>query len=99
MADFFDIVEGNRWVINRFLSSSESDDFVNLGTESIAESTASTATPNDNILHALVNDESSYTVTSTSPFLSKSAEVELYLLATNFLVGSVVSRSLCFISV
>jgi len=86
MADFFDIVEGNRWVINRFLSSSESDDFVNIGTESTAYSVASAATPNDNILHALVNDESSYTVTSTSPFLSKSAEVELYLLATNFLL-------------
>merc|ERR1719162_1386687 len=45
------------------------------------------ASTNDNILNAFVNeDESSYTVTSTSPFLSKSAEVELYLLATNFLL-------------
>jgi hypothetical protein len=93
MADFIDIVESSRWLIDRALSSSINDDFVNLGTKSI-ENPAAPAVSNDNILTALVSDGSSYT-TSTSPFLSKSAEVELYLLATNFLVGFVVCDS-CF---
>jgi hypothetical protein len=87
MADFIDIVESSRWLIDRALSASDTDDFVKIETEtqSITE-TAAAATPNDNILHALVNDEP---YTSTNPYLSKSAEVELYLLATNFLVGIV----------
>merc|ERR1719343_1647661 len=84
MADFIDVVESSRWLVDRALSSSGDDDFVNLETETHAA--ASSVDPNDNILHALVNDESYYTSTSTSPFLSKSAEVELYLLATNFLL-------------
>jgi len=85
MADFIDIVESSRWLIDRALSSSNNDDFVNLGTKSIEDPAAAAAVSNDNILTALVSDGSSYT-TSTSPFLSKSAEVELYLLATNFLL-------------
>jgi adenosine 3'-phospho 5'-phosphosulfate transporter B2 len=86
MADFIDIVESSRWLVDRALSSSENDDFVNLETQSKTYHAASDVDQNDNILHALVNDESYYTSTSTSPFLSKSAEVELYLLATNFLL-------------
>jgi hypothetical protein len=88
MADFIDIVESSRWLIDRALSSSNNDDFINLGTKSIEDPAVAAAVSNDNILHALVSDGSSY-ATSTSPFLSKSAEVELYLLATNFLVGFV----------
>ena len=91
MADFIDIVQSSRWMIDRALSASDNDDFVNLEIKSVMAPTAAfPAPPNDNILHALVNDESSYTSASTSPFLSQSAEVELYLLATNFLVGFVV---------
>lgn len=85
MADFIDIVESSRWLIDRALSSSNNDDFINLGTKSIEDPAVAAAVSNDNILHALVSDGSSY-ATSTSPFLSKSAEVELYLLATNFLL-------------
>ena len=90
MADFIDVVESSRWLIERALGGGDSDDFVNLEIKSgsTAELVAAAAVPveasNDNILHALVNDESSYT--TASPFLSKSAEIELYLLATNFLV-------------
>ncbi|VEU38801.1 unnamed protein product [Pseudo-nitzschia multistriata] len=86
MADFIELVESSRWLIDRALSSQESDDFLNLETEQY-QAAAPAAVANDNILHALVNDESTYTSESTSPFLSKSAEAELYLLATNFLVG------------
>mmetsp|Transcript_6400 Transcript_6400/g.15169 ORF Transcript_6400/g.15169 Transcript_6400/m.15169 type:complete len:554 (-) Transcript_6400:98-1759(-) len=90
MADFIDVVESSRWLIERALGGGDSDDFVNLEIKSgsTAELVAAAAVPveasNDNILHALVNDESSYT--TASPFLSKSAEIELYLLATNFLL-------------
>ena len=94
MADFIDIVESSRWLIDRVLSSNENDDFVNLesvSTSAAAQQTeiqsAASSTTNDNILNALVNEDNiSYTATSPSPFLSKSAEAELYLLATNFLV-------------
>lgn len=94
MADFIDIVESSRWLIDRVLSSNENDDFVNLesvSTSAAAQQTeiqsAASSNTNDNILNALVNeDNTSYTATSPSPFLSKSAEAELYLLATNFLL-------------
>lgn len=94
MADFIDIVESSRWLIDRVLSSNENDDFVNLesvSTSAAAQQTeiqsAASSNTNDNILNALVNEDNiSYTATSPSPFLSKSAEAELYLLATNFLV-------------
>ena len=94
MADFIDIVETSRWLIDRVLSSNENDDFVNLesvSTSAAAQQTeiqsAASSNTNDNILNALVNEDNiSYTATSPSPFLSKSAEAELYLLATNFLV-------------
>mmetsp|Transcript_11640 Transcript_11640/g.29449 ORF Transcript_11640/g.29449 Transcript_11640/m.29449 type:complete len:546 (+) Transcript_11640:87-1724(+) len=84
MADFIDIVDSSRWLIERALRTYESDDFVNLETESSPATVA--APPNDSILGALVNDESSYADPATKPFLSQSAEVELYLLATNFLL-------------
>jgi hypothetical protein len=94
MADFIDIVESSRWLIDRVLSSNENDDFVNLesvSTSAAAQQTeiqaAASSNTNDNILNVLVNEDNiSYTATSPSPFLSKSAEAELYLLATNFLV-------------
>ena len=94
MADFIDIVESSRWLIDRVLSSNENDDFVNLesvSTSAAAQQTeiqsAASSNTNDNILNALVNEDNiSYTATSPSPYLSKSAEAELYLLATNFLV-------------
>uniref|UniRef100_A0A7S4ALB4 Sugar phosphate transporter domain-containing protein n=1 Tax=Pseudo-nitzschia australis TaxID=44445 RepID=A0A7S4ALB4_9STRA len=91
MADFIDLVESSRWLIDRALGSSqESDDFINLETGIGGEQQIEIASPatvsNENILHALVTDESSYTNLSTNPYLSKSAEAELYLLATNFLL-------------
>lgn len=84
MADFIDIVESSRWLIDRALAASDTDDFVKIETEtqSITEAAAA-ATPNDNILHELVKDDP---YTTANPYLSKSAEVELYLLATNFLL-------------
>ncbi len=96
MADFIDIVDSSRWLIERALRTYESDDFVNLETESSPATVA--APPNDSILGALVNDESSYADPATKPFLSQSAEVELYLLATNFLVGFFCA-SLCLLRV
>ena len=87
MVDFIDIAESSRFVIDRFLRESD-DDFVNLetnvGSSPLSQETK-TQPANGNFLNALVNEES-YMVTSTRPFLSKSAEAELYLLATNFLV-------------
>jgi len=85
MADFLDLAETSRWLIDRALEGS-SDDFANLETEAAQQVAPVAASANDNILNALVDDESYYTSQSTSPFLSKSAEAELYLLATNFLL-------------
>ena len=93
MADFIDIAETSSWLIKRALrSTSGDDDFVNLEIQTPSSAAAASLAPaSDNILNSLVNDESSYTTTAARPFLSQSAEVELYLLATNFLVGFLVS--------
>ena len=93
MADFIDIAETSSWLIKRALrSTSGDDDFVNLEIRTPSSATAASLAPaSDNILNSLVNDGSSYTTTAARPFLSQSAEVELYLLATNFLVRFLVS--------
>ena len=91
-----DIADTSRWLLERALKTyDDNDDFVNLEVKSthVAESVAA---PNDSILTALVNDETSYTDAATRPFLTQSAEVELYLLATNFLV-SCSCASLCLL--
>lgn len=89
-----DIADTSRWLLERALKTyDDSDDFVNLEVKSTHQA-ESVSAPNDSILTALVNDETSYTDAATRPFLTQSAEVELYLLATNFLV-SYSCASLC----
>ncbi|KAL3923577.1 MAG: hypothetical protein SGILL_001578 [Bacillariaceae sp.] len=88
MVDFVDLAESSRWLLERYLGGggSDNDDFVNL--ESGQADHAAYATNggggNDSILQSLVYDDTP--TTSTRPFLSKSAEAELYLLCTNFLL-------------
>ena len=87
MADFIQLAESSRWVLNRILSSSsstETDDFVNLAT------TTATTTMGGGRSDSVYNDgnrayDAATTTTSLPPpppFLSKSAEAELYLLGT-----------------
>lgn len=85
MADFIELAESSRLLINRFLGGAENDDFVNLETEPLVDSaSAGGAVKGQTTDHQ--NDYSFDAPASSSPFLSKSAEAELYLLATNFLL-------------
>lgn len=92
MVDFVDLAESSRWLIDRVLRSQD-DDFVNLeaasatgpaGESSFPGASGAASPPSDSILKSLVYEDA-YTATTT-PFLSKSAEAELYMLATNFLL-------------
>jgi len=74
MVDFLDLATSSRWLIERALSQQD-DDFAQLDVSS-----SSAASP------TLPDDGYSYGGTETRPVLSKSAEAELYLLATNFLL-------------
>jgi len=74
MVDFLDLATSSRWLIERALSQQD-DDFAQLDVSS-----SSAASP------TLPDDGYSYGATETRPVLSKSAEAELYLLATNFLL-------------
>lgn len=86
MVDFVDLAETSRWLLERYLggsgNGSDSDDFVNLEMDAAAGAIPSAG---DNMLHSFVYsaDPSS---TTTRPLFSKSAEAELYLLCTNFLL-------------
>lgn len=113
MADFVELAQSSRWLLERVLSvqQDDNDDFVNLEMNANAGSASAAATlaahqqqqqqassfyggsssngngNNDNLLYALYDTEDgTYTSTTTRPLLSKSAEAELYLLATNFLL-------------
>mmetsp|Transcript_96543 Transcript_96543/g.144469 ORF Transcript_96543/g.144469 Transcript_96543/m.144469 type:complete len:532 (+) Transcript_96543:99-1694(+) len=75
MTDFIELASSSRWLLDRVLG--EDDDFVKL------EHHDGPSTPDDSILYAMpYSDEAA----GPRPFLSKSAEAELYLLATNFLL-------------
>jgi UAA transporter family len=100
MVDFVDLAESSRWLLERALSAGkeETDDFVNLemdanagsataGQQVMSSTSSNGGGYNDNILYTLYDTEDgSYTSTTTRPLLSKSAEAEIYLLATNFLL-------------
>ncbi|KAL3908653.1 MAG: hypothetical protein SGARI_002964 [Bacillariaceae sp.] len=79
--DFVELAQGSRWLLERYLGGGggDNDDFVNLEGGAAADNTA----PNDNILQSMIYDD---TDPAAKPFLSKSAEAELYLLCTNFLL-------------
>ena len=94
MVDFIELANGSRWLIDRALSSNNNndDDFTrleNIGGGGIQQ-------PDDSILNSMsypTSETSGITTGSgnggdwrTQPFLSKSAEAELYMLATNFLL-------------
>jgi hypothetical protein len=82
MADFIELAEGSRWLLERYLGGgSDNDDFVNL---EATPGHAHNGGGSDNILQSTMYDESSSP--DATPFLSKSAEAELYLLCTNFLL-------------
>jgi hypothetical protein len=85
MVDFIDLAESSRWLIERILSKGDNndDDFVNL---EVSDAGGGDATRNDGILNSFVYGSSSQQQQPPSPFLSKSAEAELYLLCTNFLL-------------
>lgn len=85
MVDFVDLAESSRWLLQRFLGD-DNDDFVNLEGDGQQAAAAATAAHGggDNILHTFVYEDSMNV--QTRPFLSKSAEAELYLLCTNFLL-------------
>jgi hypothetical protein len=86
MVDFVDLAESSRWLIDRVLRSQDSDDFVNLEAASdTGGADALTYQKGDSILTSLVHEDG-FTTAATRPILSKSAEAELYLLATNFLL-------------
>ena len=80
MVDFLDVATSSRWIIDRMLGDAGDDDFAQLDTSS---SSSGAIHESGATYHA---DASTAAVTSTRPFLSKSAEAELYLLATNFLL-------------
>ena len=96
MVDFVDLADTSRWLLERALKGGqeESDDFVNLEMDTANTGSSSSGSgsgsggSNDGILYSLYDteDSSMYTSTATRPLLSKSAEAELYLLATNFLL-------------
>ena len=82
MVDFLELASTSRWLIDRALRDQD-DDIVQLQVPS------SGAPPeNDSILYQMQEQEdvAYYGDAGTRPFLSKSAEAELYLLATNFLL-------------
>jgi hypothetical protein len=82
MVDFFDLATSSRWMIQRALREQD-DDFTLLDVSSSA-----TPPDNDSILSLLQEQEDSayQSGAEARPFLSKSAEAELYLLAANFLL-------------
>ena len=87
MADFIDLAESSRWLIERFLSKGDDndDDFVNL---EVSAAGGDAAGGSDGIFNSFVYGSSSTSQQAAppSPFLSKSSEAELYLLCTNFLL-------------
>ncbi|KAG7356408.1 UAA transporter family protein [Nitzschia inconspicua] len=83
MVDFVDLAESSRWLLERFLGDAN-DDFVNLEAADGSGPAAVTGIANDNVLlQTFVYEDLNV---KTSPFFSKSAEAELYLLCTNFLL-------------
>lgn len=79
MVDFLDLATTSRWMIQRALGEQD-DDFSKIDSDA-------NSPDNDSILTQLQEQsDSTYQSTETRPFLSKSAEAELYLLATNFLL-------------
>ena len=81
MVDFVDLANGHRYLLERILNTD--DDFAKIENDYPAASTNGysyeTAAQSQSAL------DSSY-YTGSTPVLSKSAEAELYLLATNFLL-------------
>ena len=96
MVDFVDLATSSSWLVQRVLGQvvayDDEDDFANLE----VNNPISSASPYDNMNmannggtsggNAGMGGADSYTMVETRPFLSKSAEAELYLLATNFLL-------------
>jgi hypothetical protein len=78
MTDFIELASSSRWLLDRVLG--EDDDFAKL---EYNEGNNAATPPDDSILNSVpYSNETS----GPGPFLSKSAEAELYLLATNFLL-------------
>jgi hypothetical protein len=86
MVDFVNLAESSRYILERFLGD-DSDDFVNLEMDvppGPLESIIHSGSREENNLQSFVYEDSMNV--NTRPFLSKSAEAELYLLCTNFLL-------------
>lgn len=85
MLDFIDWVTTSRELVHRaFAAESQDDDFAKIDGGSSSSSYAATS-PQGSYY-------SQYSVNESTPLLSKTAEAELYLLATNFLLCELSSR-------
>lgn len=83
MVDFVDLANGHRYLLERILNND--DDFSKMEDDYPSQQTASTNGYYDAPPQSQSAMDSTFVVGST-PVLSKSAEAELYLLATNFLL-------------
>ena len=86
MVDFIDLANGHRQLLQRLLDGGD-DDFAKMENEYSYSS--SSGIRNDNpSSSSMTSQQQSYgsEATAPAPLLSKSAEAELYLLATNFLL-------------
>ena len=88
MVDFIDLANSHRWLLQRVLDGggAADDDFAKIETGS---DTSSSGQSNNAAQQTYYYNYDTVTIngtTSPAPLLSKSAEAELYLLATNFLL-------------
>lgn len=74
MFDFIELATSSRQLMERALAGD--DDFAKMENDR----------GNDSILHQTYSSSENSYYTESTPFLSKTAEAELYLLATNFLL-------------
>jgi hypothetical protein len=81
MADFMDLANAHRHLLQRILND-EDDDFFKI--ENDHPTTTQSVYPDGSTLNSPHTAADAYI--ASSPVLSKSAEAELYLLATNFLL-------------
>ena len=86
MVDFIDLANGHRQLLQRLLDGGD-DDFAKMENEYSYSSSSGIRNDNSNS-NSMTSQQQSYGSegTAPAPLLSKSAEAELYLLATNFLL-------------
>ncbi|CAJ1965345.1 unnamed protein product [Cylindrotheca closterium] len=83
MVDFVDLANGHRYLLERILGAAD-DDFAKIENDYPASNGFQYETTTAQSSQSALDSSSYYT--GSTPVLSKSAEAELYLLATNFLL-------------